>query len=90
MDAYFAAYTPNYTAGKSRKSWEADRRARIMGKKTITVELTDLEVKVRGDKATVQFRQNYSADTLKVTSRKTLEMTRVAGKWLIQKESSGS
>ena len=52
--------------------------------------LTDLQTRMRGDKAVVQFRQSYSADALKVSSRKTLEMVKVSGRWLIQKESTGS
>ena len=90
MDAYFAAYTPGFSAGKSRKAWEDERRARITGKRSISVALSDFETKVQGDKAVVQFRQSYSADALKVSSRKTLEMTNVSGRWLIQKESTGS
>jgi hypothetical protein len=45
---------------------------------------------VQGDKAIVQFRQQYNADALKVSSRKTLELVKVSGRWLIQKESTGS
>lgn len=90
MDAYFAAYTPSFSGGKSRKAWEDERRARITGKRSISVVLTDFETKLQGDKAVVQFRQSYSADALKVSSRKTLEMVQVSGRWLIQKESTGS
>jgi ketosteroid isomerase-like protein len=90
MDAYFAAYTPEFSAGKPRKAWEDERRARITGKRSISVVLSDFETKLQGDKAVVQFRQSYSADALKVSSRKTLEMVHVSGRWLIQKESTGS
>lgn len=90
MEAYFAAYTPEFSGGKSRKAWEEDRRARITGKRSISVQLSDFDTRVQGDKATVQFRQNYSADTLKVSSRKRLELVRISGRWLIQKESTGS
>ena len=90
MDAYFAAYTPEFSGGKSRKAWEDERRARITGKRSISVVLTDFDTKVQGDKAVIQFRQSYSADALKVSSRKRLEMVLVAGRWLIQKESTGS
>ncbi|MBC7992169.1 MAG: tetratricopeptide repeat protein [Rhizobacter sp.] len=90
IDAYFAAYTPDYNGGQSRKVWEGERRARILGKRSIAVALSDFETKVQGDKAVVQFRQSYSADALKVSSRKKLEMIKVSGRWLIQKESTGS
>ena len=90
VDAYIAAYTPAFTGGKSRKSWEDERRARIEGKRSISVTLSDIETRTQGDKAIVQFRQQYNADTLKVSSRKTLELVKVSGRWLIQKESTGS
>ncbi|MET0335626.1 MAG: tetratricopeptide repeat protein [Rhizobacter sp.] len=90
VPAYLAAYTPNFTGGKTRKAWEDERRARIEGKRSITVALTDLDTRVQGDKVLVQFRQQYTADALKVSSRKTLEMVKVSGRWLIQKESTGS
>lgn len=90
VDAYLAAYTPTFTGGKNRKAWEGERRARIEGKRSISVTLSDVETRMQGDKAIVQFRQQYSADALKVSSRKTLELVKVSGRWLIQKESTGS
>jgi tetratricopeptide (TPR) repeat protein len=90
VPAYIAAYTPSFTGGKSRKAWEEERRVRIEGKRSISVALSDIETRVQGDKVIVQFRQQYSADALKVSSRKTLELVKVSGRWLIQKESTGS
>ena len=90
INAYFAAYTPDFNGGQSRKVWESERRARILGKRSISVALSDFDTKVQGDKAVVRFRQSYSADALKVSSRKRLEMVNVSGRWLIQKESTGS
>jgi ketosteroid isomerase-like protein len=90
MDAYFASYTPDFNGGKSRAAWEAERRARITGKRSIAVNLSDFDIRVQGDKAVVQVRQAYSADALKVSSRKRLDLVRVSGRWLIQKESTGS
>jgi len=90
MSAYLAAYTPDYTGGKTRKVWEEERRARILGKRSISVVLSDFDTKLQGDKAVVQFRQSYTADSLKVSSRKRLDMVNVSGRWLILKESTGS
>lgn len=90
VEAYFAAYTAEFSGGKTRKAWEEERRARITGKRSISVVLTDFQTSLKGDRAVVQFRQSYTADTLKVSSRKTLEMVKVSGRWLIQKESTGS
>jgi len=90
MNAYFAAYTRDFPSGKSRKAWEAERRARIVGKRNIDVDLSDFDIEVKGDRATVEFRQDYKADNLKISGHKRLEMVRSSGRWLIQKESTGS
>ena len=90
MDAYFASYTHDFNGGKTRAAWEAERCARITSKRSISVNLSDFDIRVQGDKAVVQVRQAYSADALKVSSRKRLDLVRVSGRWLIQKESTGS
>lgn len=91
MAAYLANYGQNFdTPGsQSRKAWESDRRARIVGKSSISVKISDLSINVQGSKATARFKQDYSADTLNVSSRKTLEMARVGDRWVIVKESTG-
>jgi ketosteroid isomerase-like protein len=91
MQAYLAAYSPQFApAGQSHSDWAKERTARIVGKSSISVALSDLELAVEGDKAVARFRQAYKADTLNVTSRKTLELQHTGGRWLITKEVSGS
>ncbi len=91
MSAYLASYSPNFdTPGSQpRKAWEDARRARIVGKSRISVKLSDLSVAVQGSKATARFKQDYSADSLNVSSRKTLDLAKVSDRWVIVKESSG-
>lgn len=91
MAGYLGSYGKDFTppASASRKSWEDDRRSRIMGKSRISVKLEDVAVSVNGAKAVVKFKQTYSADSLNVTSRKTLELVKVADKWMIVRESTG-
>lgn len=91
MGAYLGAYGKNFdTPGQmGRKAWEQQRRERIMGKSHISVSLHNLQVQVQGDKAQARFRQDYKADQLNVSSRKTLQLAKVGGQWLIVKESSG-
>ena len=92
MATYLSSYGQNFdTPGnQSRKAWEADRRARIVGKSRISVKLSGLSVSVQGSKAVARFKQDYSANSLNVSSRKTLEMARVGERWVIVKESTGS
>jgi Flp pilus assembly protein TadD/ketosteroid isomerase-like protein len=91
MNGYLAAYGRDFDppGSQSRKAWEDERRARIVGKSKISVRISDLDVKVNGNKATARFRQAYSADALNVTSRKTLEMVRAGDRWVIVRESTG-
>ena len=91
MGAYLGAYTPDYTTGgKSHKAWEDDRKARIVPRKRIAVEISDLRVSVNGDKAEAHFKQTYESDSLTTSGHKTLDLVRSpSGKWLIKQESVG-
>ena len=92
MKNYLSSYGKQFDppGSQSRSAWEKEREARIVGKKQIKVTITDLSVDVKGDKATARFHQAYSADTLSVASRKTLELARSQGRWVIVRESTGS
>ena len=91
MERYLAAYGPDFTpgGGQSRKAWEEDRRARIVGKSSISVNIENLVIKVDGQNATAKFRQIYRADSLNISSRKTLDLQRSGTQWHIRKESVG-
>ena len=90
--AYLGSYGQNFDPpGKqARNTWEADRRTRIVGKSRISVKLSNLSVTVQGSKATAKFKQDYSADSLNVSSRKTLDLAKVGERWVIVRESTGS
>ena len=60
-----------------------------MGKSRIAVRVSDMEISVNGNRATARFRQAYSADSLNVSSRKTLELVKSGDRWVIVKESTG-
>lgn len=92
MSGYLGAYAPNFTppGGQSRKDWEADRKARIVPRNKIDVDVSELAVSLNGDRASVRFRQAYSSDSLSVTSRKTLDLIKSGNRWLIVRESTGS
>ena len=92
MASYLGAYATSFTppSGQSRSAWEADRKARIVPRSRIGVDISDLTITVNGDRATARFRQAYSSDTLNVTSRKTLDMVKSGSRWLIVRESTGS
>ena len=91
MRAYLAAYGKDFDppGRMTRAAWEKEREARIVGKSKITVQVSDLNVSVNGNKATARFRQAYSADSLNVSSRKTLDLVESNGRWLIVREATG-
>jgi hypothetical protein len=92
MASYLGAYAPNFTPndGQSRKSWEAERKARIVPRSRIEVGVSDLSISINGDRATAKFRQDYASDTFNVTSQKTLDLVKSGGRWLIVRETAGS
>lgn len=92
LKAYFSVYSKDFEPpnGAKRSAWENEREARIMGKSKISVRLEGLKVTVNGSKASAKFRQDYKADGLSVSSRKTLELTKYGDRWQITRETVGS
>lgn len=92
MAGYLGSYGQTFDPpGKqARKAWEADRRTRIVGKSRISVKLSNVTIAMQGSKATAKFKQDYSADSLNVSSRKTLDLLKVGDRWVIVRESTGS
>ncbi|WP_228534928.1 nuclear transport factor 2 family protein [Noviherbaspirillum malthae] len=91
VKGYLAAYGSDFQVpnGQARKAWEEERRSRIAGKGRINVKIESPQVSVSGNTATVKFRQVYLSDQLTANTRKTLVLTKQAGKWKIKQESTG-
>ena len=89
---YLAAYGKEFKVpgGKSRSSWEADRKQRIEAPKKIEVRIDTPVVKVDGSNATVKFRQHYKSNIVTANSSKTLVLSNSSGAWQIIDEKSGS
>ena len=92
VGGYLGSYGKDFSTpgNQARKAWEDDRRARIVGKSRISVTIDSLAISVNGDKANARFKQGYSADSLNISSRKTLQLAKAGDRWLIVKESTGS
>ena len=88
LGAYFAAYAPDFAVpgGRSRRQWEAQRRARIVGKPSIEVKIEALEISVDRNIAQARFRQHYRGGRLNETSSKMLTLVKTNAGWLIQQE----
>ena len=91
LKAYFNAYGKDFSpaGGASRSAWEAERRSRIEGKAKISVRLEGLQVVVNGNKATAKFRQDYRANGIAISSRKTMEWVKTGNNWKIVREAVG-
>lgn len=88
MPAYLAHYASDFNppGSQTRKAWMEERQARIAGKGRIKVSIDAAQVSTEGNTATVRFHQKYVSDRLSASSRKTLELERQRGKWLIKQE----
>jgi tetratricopeptide (TPR) repeat protein len=75
--------------GMTRKAWAQERQARIAGKGRINVKIESPQVSVKGNTATVNFRQIYESDRLSATSRKTLVLGKQGNRWQILQEKTG-
>ena len=91
VKAYLDFYSADFVVprGMSRDKWTAERTERITGKQRISVRVEAPKVRVDGDRATVQFRQEFSSDKLKSTDQKTLTLVRRDGAWRIREEKVG-
>ena len=93
VSKYLALYAKDFTPpnNETRKNWEQQRRERIDKPQPITITITNPRVKLQGDnQASVSFIQSYKAGSLKSTTHKTLELSKISGVWLIQSEKAGS
>ena len=88
VPAYLAFYGQGFTPpqGQDRATWEAERTRRLQRPSRIAVEVSDLRIDVRGDKAQARFRQRYESNLLQGTFNKTLDLALEDGEWKIVSE----
>jgi DNA polymerase III gamma/tau subunit len=89
--SYLAHYASDFEApkGASRKEWAEERRDRIEDKGRISVKVSNAQIAIKGNTATVRYRQIYNSNRLTVDSRKTLVFVKQGNRWLIKQERSG-
>ena len=87
LDHYAASFVPE--GGLSRADWAAQRSKRLQRPGAVRIELSKLEVLMRGkESAITTFRQDYTVDGLRDTSDKVLEWKKENGQWQIVREAS--
>ncbi|GAB2883071.1 hypothetical protein GCM10027046_09390 [Uliginosibacterium flavum] len=74
---------------KARKAWEEERTLRVTKPGDIKVSLSNIEITIKGDEASVRFKQHYDSTTFNSASGKTLAMVQRNGRWQIQQERVG-
>lgn len=91
MKGYLAAYATDFTpaGGLKRKLWEEERHKRIAKKKgRIQLRLEGVQIKVKQDIATVQFRQHYKLGDYSDSTHKTMTFSKRGSRWRITSEST--
>ena len=92
MKAYLGAYSDDFIprAGMSHREWVASRYRNVGGRKSIDVQIQNLEVQaLEGDRARVSFLQDYTSGSTRERGQpKTLDLVRdtddrwrIVGEW---------
>jgi ketosteroid isomerase-like protein len=89
--AYLKHYAPDFqpARGLGRDEWAEQRRQRLSRPGEIAIGIADLDIAIKGDRATVRFSQSYRSPTQKLGETKTIELTLRDGAWLIAQERIG-
>jgi murein L,D-transpeptidase YafK len=88
LKQYMAFYAPDFRgSGKSRGQWRRYKAHLNRVYKKITVQASDVKVKLNGQRAQVSFLQRYRSDWHRDVGVKHLELVFRDGRWLIRSES---
>lgn len=90
LQAYYASYVSNYRGDfPTPESWRLQRQTNITRAKTISLDLTNVEMTtVSPTNVQVRFTQNYASNIVQNKVRKTLFFVLRNGQWLIELEST--
>ena len=87
LDAYFAHYVDGFSGEMANpKAWQLSRKNKILHSKQIKITLSEIKINNLESSVEVVFKQNYESGSYQDVGRKTLEMIKVKGRWLIMKE----
>jgi outer membrane protein assembly factor BamE len=88
LKRYFAAYSAAFKpVHLTSAAWHKQREHLIQKARNIVVDLQDMQVQFNDEShASVKFKQQYHSDVYADETRKTLQLEKVAGVWLIVAE----
>jgi sulfatase modifying factor 1 len=88
IDAFMSVYRRRFSSeGLDYEGWKAKKTRLFKKAGAISVDISDVQIAVDGDRATVRFKQRYQASNYSDFGRKTLTLTKFNGKWKILTES---
>lgn len=86
---YMAHYHSAFVnRGRSRDQWKAYKEALNRRYKRISVDISDLRIKLEGDRAEAYFKQRYRSDQFRSDGFKVLVFRQEGGQWKIYRENS--
>ena len=87
LDAYASAFAPSN--GQSRAAWKVQRQSRLSRPKFIRIDIDAPTVEFFApDNVTIMFTQSYTSDTYSDRVLKAIDMSLVAGRWQIVRETT--
>ncbi len=88
FERYIDAYTADYRGQQDNHAqWVAQRRSKIVGRRSIEVDISDFSVQSRGsDEVVVDFVQAYRSDNYRDRVLKRLHLVKRSGDWKIRRE----
>jgi tetratricopeptide (TPR) repeat protein len=87
LDAYFAHYVDGFSGEMANpKAWQLSRKNKILHSKQIKIALSEIKINNLENSVEVVLKQTYESGSYQDVGRKTLEMIKVKGRWLIKRE----
>ncbi|MBW2617341.1 MAG: L,D-transpeptidase [Deltaproteobacteria bacterium] len=87
VDRYMAFYSKKFRAyGMSYRQWRAYKTRLTREYSAIDIQISDIQIKIRGQKALARFRQAYVSDKFEDVGHKTLRLSLEGERWKIRRE----
>lgn len=87
VNTYLSFYSENFKdANKSRKEWAAQRRSTLGQNSSITIQISDIQMKQKHDSVEMSFVQDFKSDTVSNVGRKEMIWKNEGDSWKIIKE----
>ena len=87
VDAYLSFYSKNFKdPKKSRKEWEMQRRSALSRNSSITIQVSDIQMKQNDETIEMSFVQDFKSDRVSDIGMKELIWKNEGNRWKIIKE----